>query len=152
VIASPSAPGQGWLVPFADLALILFVITATGLANAVSKQEIEMPDGEVLAQGIGEGVATSVFIDSAGAPPLREWLLRHQLGEGEQLTLLCQYDGATTRRDVVVRCDALAEEAIALGRQPRLIVEEAAQQQVIAYFAHDRDPLLARSLLNSQQI
>lgn len=148
MIGSPAAPNQAWLVPFADLALILFVITATGMASALSERE----NAARSANGIGEGVATSVFVDGAGAPPLGTWLARRRLGEGEQLTLLCQYRDAALRSTVAARCEALAGQAIALGQQPRVIVEEGTRRQVVAYFAHDRDPVLARNLLPDEQI
>ena len=151
MIGGSAAPGQAWLVPFADLALILFVITATGLASALSEHGSGAQGAEALAQGIGEGVATSVFVDSADAPALAAWLARHRLNQGEQLTLLCQYNQATMRSTIVARCETLAEQAIALGQQPRLIVEQGTQRQVIAYFAHDRDPLLERYLQPDEQ-
>lgn len=153
MIGSNSAPGQAWLVPFADMALILFVITAAGLATApdASSSAQNALDGDAPSQGLGEGVASAVFVDSAQGPPLGPWLASHPLAQGEQLTIMCQYTDAETRSSVAARCEALAAEAMTQGKPPRVIVQEGPAQQVIAYFAADLDPLLARNLLTEGQ-
>lgn len=145
--------GQAWLVPFADMALILFVFTAAGMANTAGsgmagQRETDM-DAEM--HELGEGVASAVFVDSAQAPPLGPWLASHPLARGEQLTILCQYSDATMRSNVAARCETLASEAAAQGQTPRVIVQAGPRRQVIAYFAADREALLARGLHSEGQ-
>ncbi len=149
MIGTHAAPGQAWLVPFADMALILFVITAAGMASMSGQHSA---DTDAATQELGEGVASAVYVDSAKAPALGPWIAEHSLARGEQLTILCQYSSAATRSAVNARCEALAGEAIAQGRPPRVIVQEGARRQVVAYFAADRDPVLARNLQSQGQI
>lgn len=140
--------GQGWLIPFADLALILFVITSAGLVSASQAHDAS---AEAEPQTIGEGIATAVFTDGAGAPPLADWLDSHTLGGGEQLTIMCRYRLRENRSALAVRCEQLAQLAIAQGHTPRLIVQQGAQRAVLAYFAHDGDPAMARNLQSEAQ-
>lgn len=153
MIGTNAAPGQAWLVPFADMALILFVITAAGMANTVEvrKEGYRETDTDAAMHELGEGVASAVFVDSVDAPPLGPWLASHPLAQGEQLTIMCQYSGAATRASVAARCETLASEAAMLGQTPRVIVQAGPRRQVIAYFAADREALLARGLHSEGQ-
>lgn len=134
--------GQGsWLVPLADLSLILFIVTASALtANHVTQAEGASP----------EGVAAAIYVDGPGAPPLLEMLTGHGSSAGEQLTVQGYY--ARGERDAVAaRTQALAEEAIAAGVEPRVIIQPALETLVIARFAHDADPGLARGLQTMEE-
>lgn len=125
-----------WLVPLADLSLILFIATGGALTTIRSAENSGVP---------AEGVSAAVYVDGPDAPPLMELLATHMPSQGEQLTVLGYYaDGE--RAAVARRTEELAAEAIAAGVDPRVIVQPASQTMVVARFAHDADPGLARTL------
>ncbi len=123
-----------WLVPLADLSLILFIVT--GGALGAMQDHRNTP---------AEGVAAAIYVDGPDAPPLLELLASHPIAAGERLTVLGAY--APGQREAVMRrAEALARQAIAAGVEPRVIVQPAAETRVIARIAHDVDPGLARGL------
>lgn len=138
-----NGPGSnGWLVPLADLSLILFVITGSGLAGASVEK-----DEQAQHAGAAEGIASTVFADAGGGESeFAAWLAQHPPGPGEQLTVLGTYRLPDERALVAARCDALAEAAQSYGIAPRVIVQQGDGPQVLAYLAHDLLPPVARDL------
>lgn len=132
-----------WLVPLADLSLILFIVTGGALTASLGREE-DMPATRP-ESGPAEGVSAAIFVDAPGAPPLAEMLAAHPVSAGEQLTVQGYY-AQGHRGEVVARVERLATQAIAQGVQPRVILQPASQTLVIARFAHDADPELARGL------
>lgn len=126
----------GWLVPLADLSLILFIVTGGTLTADLTGADAAVPP---------EGVTAAIHIDGPGAPPLADMLAAHIASAGEQLTVLGYY-ARDEREAVRARTEALAGEAIAAGIEPRVILQPAGETMVIARFAHDADPGLARGL------
>lgn len=139
---------NGWLVPLADLSLILFVITGAGLAGKMTEARREDMHSNNPASA-AEGIASAVFADAAQAE-LTEWLARHPPGPGEQLTVLGTYTSVAARGRIAARCEELAAKALAAGFAPRVIVQQGESEQVLAYLAHDRIPAMARDLLLQQ--
>ncbi|TIX51509.1 hypothetical protein [Alteraurantiacibacter aquimixticola] len=147
-------PGReaGWMVPLADLSLILFVLTGTALSGLSG-----MPEDEYLpatrprsASGaIETGIASAVHADAPGAPPLSEWLAAYRPMEGEQLTIQGFY-APEDRPAIRERTEQWAAEAHEAGVEARVILQPAESSQVIALFAHDRNMELARSLLEAE--
>jgi len=133
---------NGWLVPLADLSLILFVITGSGLAGAAAERSEQAETA-----GAAEGIASAVFADSgADLAALTQWLAQHPPGPGEQLTVLGTYHTPAQRARVAARCEELAALAQAAGFAPRVIVQQGEGAQVLAYLAHDRIAPVARDL------
>ncbi|WP_120077731.1 hypothetical protein [Aurantiacibacter odishensis] len=128
-------PGK-WLVPLADLSLILFIVTGSSLAAILEGNREVAP---------AQGVASALYVDGPGAPPLLDMLAVHDPAEGEQLTIHAYY-APEEREAVHSRAETLAEQAIAAGLHPRVIVQPAEETLVIARFAHDADAGLARAL------
>ncbi len=136
-----SQTGGSWLVPLADLSLILFIVTGGALNASLGRPEGSAP---------AEGVAAAIHVDVPGAPLLEEMLADHTASTGEQLTVMGYY-AQGDRKDVARRAERLAEEAIAAGVEPRVIIQPAAETLVLARFAHDADPGLARGLQSSEE-
>lgn len=128
-------PGK-WLVPLADLSLILFIVTGSSLAA--------FPEGsrEVAP---AQGVASALYVDGPGAPLLIDMLAAYDPSEGEQLTIHAYY-APEEREAVQARAEMLAQQAIGAGLHPRVIVQPAEETLVVARFAHDADAGLARAL------
>lgn len=135
-----------WLVPLADLSLILFIVTGGALTASLGREE-DVPATRP-ESAPAEGVAAAVYIDAPGAPPLPQMLAGHPLGAGEQLSVVGYY-APGDRADVVRRTEALAAQAIDAGIAPRVILQPARETLVIARLAHDADPGLARALQTS---
>lgn len=131
-----TGPSGKWLVPLADLSLILFIVTGGALGAERERQVDAVP---------AEGISAALYIDGPAAPPLLEMLATHQPGAGEQLTVVGYY-APGERHAVVARTQGLAQQAIDAGIEPRVIVQPADETLVLARFAHDADPGLARSL------
>jgi hypothetical protein len=144
--------GSAWLVPLADLSMILFIITGTAMSSR--PPEPTQPPEPQQAGGFAMGVASAVFVDAAGGPSLAEWLASVPPGPGEQVTIEGRFIAAD-RGQVVARTEALAEQALALGIAARVILQPAAETRVQALVAHDADPdttaRLAQGLLQQEQ-
>ena len=143
--------GSSWLVPLADLSFILFVITAAALSASPATEPVEeAPSPPSATGGIAQGVASSIFVDAPGAPPIDQWLAQYHAGSGEQLTVEGHFVPADRAR-VAARAEELAQAAIAAGFAPRVILQPASQSQVQALFAYDAGNQVAQSLLSQGQ-
>ena len=146
-------PQNRWMVPLADLSLILFVMTGTALAAAMaetSPAETEAAQTAPPTSNYTQAVAASVHVDSPDGPSLSRWLEQYQHDPSGQLTIHGRYAG-TDREAVSERASLLAQQALAEGVEPRVVIEPALQTQVLALFAYDRDPEVARSLQRHEQ-
>ncbi len=143
--------GSSWLVPLADLSMILFIIT--GVTMSARPPATDAPPAPPPG-GIAQGVASGVFVDAPGAPPLAEWLAQYRPGSGEQLTVEGRFIPADRAR-VSARAEELAQAAIAVGFAPRVILQPvpagSGRSQVRALFAYDGGEQVAQSLLSSGQ-
>lgn len=134
--------GSSWLVPLADLSLILFIITAASLSGRPEREGVGQPQP---VGSFAQGVPASVHIDLPHGPTLGEWLADYHPGSGEQLTVEGYFIPAD-RAAIAARAEELAQQALAAGFQPRVILQPAAQSQVQALFAADAAPQVAQSL------
>lgn len=143
--------GSSWLVPLADLSLILFITTAASLAASPATLRQEEP--QETNGSIAQGVPAAVFVDAPQGPPLAEWLEQYRAGSGEQLTIEGHFLPQDRAR-IAARAEDLAGQAIAAGLSPRLILQPVgaagSRSHVRALFAHDADPQVAQSLLQQE--
>ncbi len=140
---------NSWLVPLADLSLILFIVTGATLAGSLGKAREDDVEPR-LPGGIAQGVAASIYTDAAGGPSLAEWLAQYRAGPGEQLTIEAFHTPAD-RAAVTSRAEELAQQAIAAGQPPRVIVQPASATRIMALFAYDGEAQLAQGLLQEGQ-
>ncbi len=139
--------GGHWLIPLADLSLILFIITAVTLSAQPEPSEAQVPQP---VGSFAQGVPASVYVDLRGGPTLGQWLTDYQPGSGEQLTVEGYFIPA--ERDLIAaRAEQLAQQALEGGFQPRVILQPAAQSQVQALFAADANPALEPQVAQSLQ-
>jgi hypothetical protein len=136
--------GSSWLVPLADLSLILFIITAASLATRPDPAQPRTAQPQAVGS-FAQGVPASVFIDLPGGPALGEWLADYHPASGEQLTIEGHFIPAD-RSVITARAEHLAQQALAAGFQPRLILQPAAGSQVQALFAADAAAQVAQTL------
>jgi hypothetical protein len=129
------APASSWQTILADLTLILFMVTASALANApdaplgpdtpalpksAAKPLPPPPPKPVEASLRAEPV--SVWTDGPGAPPLAEWLATEARDPRLRLTIAVRF--ARDRRIAALeRAARLAREAGAHALSARIVVE-----------------------------
>lgn len=115
----------GWQTMLADLALILFLVSA----SALDRQSDAAPPAIAMPH---QGAPTAIWRDGPGAPPLAEWLAGEERDERLQLTLLA--DPANGAR---------ALELAAALPDARVVVQPAGQDRtagITAVLAYDRMP------------
>lgn len=119
----------GWQTMLADLALILFMVTA----STVSRQR-ETTEKAHLPPST-EPVA--VYRPQAGTPPLAEWLAGQGHDERTRLTIVAHYTAGDPAASSAAAFK-LAREAAASGIEPRLIIEPGEKPGLEAVLAFDR--------------
>lgn len=139
--------GSGWQTTLADLSLILFMVTASVLAqspDAVARlaDEAHMPaEAEPLAR----------WEAGEGAPPIGQWLGDQAADARQQLTIVARYDDPDEAQSVTSGALALAREARGAGQSARIIIEPGAQTQLSASLGYDISAQVARPLhVNAQ--
>lgn len=145
-----ATPGASWLVPLADLSMILFVVTGAALAQQAAPASAP-PDEAGRQTGFVQTVPVAMLTDAPDGPPLAQWLA----GNGGDATGLVTIEGhfaaSTDRPRIEARVSTLADEAREAGVEPRVVVEPGTASQVVTVFAYDRDPQMARDLLENAQ-
>lgn len=136
----------GWQTTMADLAMILFMITAAGIhAQRQEQQQAQQAPAAPSLSARGEPLA--VYRAQEGAPPLGEWLAEQAPDKRQYLTIVAHYrpgDAATAARDAV----GLAQQAGAAGVSARIVLEPGEGAELLATLAYDRpDATVARPLL-----
>lgn len=132
----------GWQTTMADLALILFMVTAAGIHT----QREQNAEPEAIPSPSARGEPLAVYRAQEGAPPLGEWLAEQAPDQRQYLTIIARYrpgDAAAAARDAV----GLAQEAGAAGVSARIVLEPGEGADLLATLAFDRpDAAVARPL------
>jgi hypothetical protein len=125
-----------WLTTLADLALILFMVTAVQLGRA----EFERSREASARSPIESDAPLAIFRPTDGASGFGEWLSGQGTDRRELLTIRLTHG----ENDTAQRLDtgmALFDAAEAAGWQPRLMLQRGAPSGVVAVIAFDRDDL-----------
>lgn len=125
-----------WQTIIADLALILFMVTAAAMGSqkpeAAGSQEPQTTQNPLPARG--EPLA--IYRPGEGAPALGEWLAGQAADERQQLTVLARYREGGAERAAEAAL-LLAAEAAEHGVRPRILLEPADRFDVLAVLAFD---------------
>lgn len=136
-----SQPGQSWHIAFADIALILFLLTATALA----RQE------DLARQGIpASGTASAIFDASKRDEDFVGWLSENVTDSRQTVTITLHHSGSLSASQFH-EAAALANKAAAHNIPYRIVIERADKDRLLAVLAFDGSPQMARSLLNNQE-
>lgn len=132
--------GSGWQTLLADLAIILFMVTAAALSQSgegAAAQAKAMPRGEPLA----------VYRAGPAAPPLAQWLAAQGNDPRQQLTIVAHYP-VGMQGAALAEAGSMLKAAGAAGLRARLVVEpgEGGTVATLAY-----DAALAQSLAQGLQ-
>lgn len=118
--------GSGWQTVLADLSLILFMVTATAVAETPTQAPPTPPPAPIALPALGDPVA--VWRWQAGGPSLQEWLAGQAADPRQRLTLVAApADGP-----------ALLREAAKLPRPARVLIEPGLSGPPYAALTFDR--------------
>ena len=134
--------GSGWQTLLADLAIILFMVTAAALSqareSAVAAPPQPSPRGEPLA----------IWRAGVDVPPLGPWLAAQSGDPRQQLTILVQFPRGG-QRAALDQAQALLGQAGAAGVSARLVIEPGTGGTLASLAFDLPDAGLAQSLLGS---
>ena len=122
----------GWQTTLADLALILFMVTAAAMAERPDSAEPAESSAPVPAGG--EPLA--IYRAARDAPELGEWLADQVRDQRQHLTIVARYapgEAQRAARDAL----ALQSEALAAGHSARIVIEPADTGDLIAVLDFD---------------
>lgn len=119
----------GWQTTIADLALILFMVTAAAMAEKPDRAE----GGASLPL---EAEPLALYRPVGGAPPLAEWLATQPRDGRQHLSILARHRPGEAAAAAATAL-ALAEQARAAGREPRVTIEPASVTDVTAVLSYD---------------
>ncbi len=135
----------GWQTTMADLAMILFMVTAAGI-HAQNQQTQQPRQAQASASPSVEAEPLAVYRAHEDAPPLKQWLAEQAPDRRQYLTVLARYrpgDAAIAAQRAV----ALAQEAGEAGVTARIVLEPGESAELLATLAFDRpDAAVARPL------
>lgn len=140
----------GWQTILADLALILFMVTAAALANApvgpmtpfkptpakIQPRPEGKPHPHVVASPRGEPVG--VWSDGPGVPPLAEWLAQQGGDPRLRATILVRHLNGHGRA-ALARAEALVVAAGPRGAAVRIVIEEGPSDSASVLLAYDAE-------------
>jgi len=145
----------GWQTMLADLALILFMITAAAMGDPPSRGAGSMDHTEpahqpgLAAPWSAQGEPLAIWRATPGGTSLASWLATQAVDQRQQLTLAVRYRPRHLAA-ALVAAQQLAGDAGASGLTPRIIVEpltdgdrshgaaNGADLEVTAGLAYDR--------------
>jgi hypothetical protein len=140
---------MGWQTMLADLALILFMVSAAAMAEGPDKPKPSPPkpaqsqpaQSQPAPQGDpARSEPLAVWRDGVGAPDLGAWLTAEQPDARQQLTITLRY-APQDQAAALARGGALAQAAGKAKVSPRIILEPVAQAssiEAVAALAYDR--------------
>ena len=130
--------GTGWQTLFADLSIILFIVTAAAVA----------PAGEAastIAASSERSAPLAVYRAEPGAPPLGDWLAGQSTDTRQQLSIVAHY-APGGQEAALAAAQALLHQAGGASAQARLVVEPGAGGITAALAFDPPDMPLAQDL------
>lgn len=149
MISRVSRVSFGWQTTMADLAMILFMVTAAGI-HAQQQQKLQAQAATTVVPSVllpsAQGEPLAVYRAQPGALPLSEWLAEQSPDKRQYLTIVARYrpgQAADAARDAL----GLAQQAGAAGVSARIVLEPGESADLLATLAFDRpDAAVARPL------
>lgn len=136
--------GNGWQTILADLAIILFMVTAHDLASREEvvpmskttdpKEEAKDANSDTMSVATADPVA--IYRPAPGIISLSQWLSGQPSDGRQRLTIAVRHNGANFERQIA-EGRTLAAEGEAAGFPVRLIVEEAESADLSVMLTYD---------------
>ena len=135
--------GSGWQTLLADLALILFIITAAALRQ---QDDLKSRAGQAQAvEASPQAEPLSVYRTGKDAPPLRQWLATQPSDPRQLLTIVSTYRPGN-QAEALMTAQKLARQADAAGRTARIVVEPGEGDASVTLAFDQPAEILAHSL------
>jgi hypothetical protein len=124
---------KSWQTIIADLALILFMVTAAAMDSESGKHS----SGQVAAKEKMplRAEPLAVYRPSPGTPSLGQWLAGQAPDARQRLTIISRYAPGEERRAANAALDLAAE----VGTPSRILIEPSTRSEVMAVLAFDAD-------------
>lgn len=131
MIASRSP--KGWQTTLADLALILFMVTAATIAERPQNSRNAAAE-TVFTTAPAQGEALAIYRAAPNAPPLAEWLANQPRDGRQSLTIIARHQpgGAAAAAQAAL---ALERASAAAGHSARIAIEPADHDDLVAVLA-----------------
>jgi hypothetical protein len=126
-----------WQTILADLALILFMMTAAALANAPDGPLLPKAPQPVAAASV-RGEPVGVWRDSPDAPDLAAWLAHQARDPRLRVSILVRH-GQGQERAALVRAEALVAAVGARGAGARIVIEPGREDGASVVLAYDAE-------------
>lgn len=138
----------GWQTTIADLALILFMVSAAALAQsddaaAIAAAPPPPPAAEIQSPLPAMAEPVAIYRAGQGMPSLGEWLAAQAPDSRQQLTIVARYSSGRVDRASAAAME-LAQSARAAGWQPRIMLEPGQGDDVLAVLGYDSAGDMAR--------
>jgi hypothetical protein len=152
--AGPSRSGHGWQLIFADLALILFLLTLSALPAGEAETAQRLAARAVQEQASRKAAkpeiaaAQALFRPVAGGPSLGAWLTAQAPDPRTTLTIFAIHKPGR-EAEAWARAGALAAEARAAGARVRTIISAGAADEIYASLAYDEQVAQANGVKNA---
>jgi hypothetical protein len=111
-----------WQTLLADLALVLFIITAAALTRQRPAHHALPAMPFVLEAAPANTSPLAIYRDAPGAPPLADWLRQQSHDPRQQITIVARY-APGSENALPRRVAALVAAAVAAGAHPRIVIE-----------------------------
>lgn len=130
-----SGGAKSWHIILADLALILFVLALTALAETTPQKTDDRPARNAGAK-LQLDPAQALFRPVKGGPSLAQWLARQPADPRATLTIRAQYR-AGRMGQAWENARRLAREAEASGRAIRIVITGGDTDAIYAVLGYD---------------
>lgn len=131
--ARAGSGASGWQLILADLALILFLVTLSALANEEAHKPVLVPAREREPE---VAPSQALFRPDPLGPTLREWLSQRPHDARATLTVFAQYS-AGERDRVWEQARALSNSAAQEGYSVRVVITQGRESDLHASLAYD---------------
>lgn len=128
---------QSWQPILADLALILFLVTAAALSasGGLDDEAIAVPEDSVEAEIFAP--AQALYRPGPGLPTLAEWLERQRRDPRAALTIVAEH-APGDEENAWAQAKEMASTASALGVRSRVVIRQAKSSAVHASLGYDQ--------------
>lgn len=117
----------------ADLALILFIVTASYAAHDPVQGEEMVATSNTVGM---EPVAQAIYQSGPEAPPLEIWLREQQLGAGATMQIIVNYQPGRYS-DAIAKSERLMADALDAGLQPEVLIK-AGKSEAMLVMSYNR--------------
>ena len=126
------------------------MVTAADLSTAQMNMKPDHAPAAQTATAVATAEPVAVYRPAATLS-LSQWLASQPADDRQRLTILVRHDGKDPA-GAIASALKLEQEAEQVGRSPRLIVEQGASPDLMAFLAYDSDPdAMARNLRGQDQ-